>query len=211
MASATNSTGPVEVFCSYAHNDHNFYSKLTKHLSLLKRQGLIDTWYDHMIEPGSEWRIELKSRLDNAGLVLLLISADFIASDYCYGIEMTCAVERHNAGNAKVIPILIKPADWKSAPFGKLQVLPKNGKAVSIWKSRDAAYAEIAQAIRHLVERHGGSFQTRSSITTNGEYFVTIAAIAHEIDDPRREVLDAGLASLLRTLICELYESRPAV
>ena len=196
MASETHSTGPVKVFCSYADSDHNFYSKLTKHLSLLKRQGLIDTWYDHMIEPGSEWRIELISRLDNAGLVLLLISADFIASDYCYSIEMTRAIERHNAGSAKVIPILIKPVDWKSAPFGKLQALPKNGKAVSTWKFRDAAYEEIARAIRHLVERHEGSFQTRLSITTDGEYSAKTVGILHEYDDPRREMLTRLLREL---------------
>ena len=99
MASPTHSTGPVDVFCSYAHKDQKLFKELEDHLSLLKRQGLIETWYDHMIAPGSEWRGELESRLDNAGLVLLLISANFLASDYCYGIQMTRAIERHKTGS----------------------------------------------------------------------------------------------------------------
>ena len=76
----------------------------------------------------------IDEHLEAADVVLLLISADFLASDYCYDTEMKRALEKHKAGKARVIPIIIRPVDWKGAPFGELQALPKNAKAVTSWQ-----------------------------------------------------------------------------
>src|SRR5437660_9443715 len=116
---------PLNVFYSYAHKDEKLRDELGKHLYPLKRQGLIVDWYDRDISAGKEWEQEIDTHLTTSHIILLLISPDFVASDYCYGIEMKCALERHEARNARVIPILLKSVDWQGTPFRKLQVLPK--------------------------------------------------------------------------------------
>ena len=106
----------LEVFLSYAHQDQQFRNELDKHLSNLRRQGIISSWSDGDIAPGTEWRRQVMNHLDTARIILLLISADFMASDFCYSIEMTRALERHQAKEARVLPIILRPTDWKEAP-----------------------------------------------------------------------------------------------
>lgn len=106
---------PVEIFCSYAHEDEAWLRKLEKHLSLLKRQGLISLWHDRLISPGIDWATTIDTHLETASVILLFVSADFFASDYCYGIEMQRALERQKAREAQVIPVLVRPVD-KSGP-----------------------------------------------------------------------------------------------
>lgn len=142
----------IEVFFSYAHKDEKWRKELEKHLSLLKRQGLISGWNDREIGAGKEWKQEIDRHLKNAHIILLLISPDFMTSDFCYGIEMKRAMKRHNAGEACVIPIILHEVDWKKAPFGKLQALPTDGKAVTSWSNRNQALVNIAIGIRKVVE-----------------------------------------------------------
>lgn len=119
------SAAAVEVFCSYAHTDEGWMFKLKQHLSLLERQGLLFVWHDRQIGAGREWAREIDTHLERAGLILLLISPAFIASDYCYGHEMKRALERHAANQARTVPILVRPvADWQTAEFAHLQPLP---------------------------------------------------------------------------------------
>ncbi len=143
---------PVSVFYSYAHKDERYRQHMETCLSTLKRQGLIVTWHDRNISAGTEWTHEIDSHLNTADLILLLISPDFIASEYCYSIEMTRAMERHTVGEARVIPIILRPTDWKGAPFSKLQVLPKDGQSVTEWPNRDKAFLDIANGIRKAIE-----------------------------------------------------------
>lgn len=143
---------PVEVFCCYSRADKKWLQKLEIHLSLLKRQGLISFWYDQLIIPGTNWAQAIDQHLETASVILLLVSADFLASDYCYGIEMKRALEREAAGKARVIPILIRPADWEIAPFAYLQVLPTDAKPITTWPKQDAAFANIATGIRRALE-----------------------------------------------------------
>lgn len=142
----------VEVFCSYSHKDKIWLSKLEAHLSLLQRQGLISLWHDRLISPGTDWAKALDTHLEKASVILLLVSADFIASDYCYGIEMKRALERQEAGEARVIPILVRPADWKSAPFASLQVLPGDAKPIATRRNKDTALASVAAGLRRVIE-----------------------------------------------------------
>jgi hypothetical protein len=146
------SSTPVEVFYSYAHKDETFRNKLETHLSLLQRQGLITAWHDRHIIPGTDWAQAIDEHLERASVILLLISADFLASDYCYGIELRRALERHQANEARVIPILLRPVDWKDASFAHLQALPTDAKPISTWRNRDAAYTDVAAGIRRVIE-----------------------------------------------------------
>ena len=142
----------IEVFYSYADSDESLYIELNNHLSQLQRESLITTFHKHQIMAGEDWMRVVDQHLNTASVILLLVSPDFLASDYCYGIEMQRAMERHRTGEARVIPILLRPADWQSAPFGELQALPGNGTPVTSWENRDEAFADVAQGIRRAIE-----------------------------------------------------------
>ena len=125
---------------------------LEPHLTLLKRQGFIASWHDRRIIAGQEWKGQIDSHLNEADIILLLVSADFLASDYCYAVEMQRALERHQSGQACVIPIIIRSVDWSGAPFAKLQALPKDATAVASWKNTDEAWTDVAEGIRQAAE-----------------------------------------------------------
>jgi internalin A len=140
------------LFFSYSHKDEVLRDELETHLKLLQRQRVISTWHDRKILPGNEWEGEIDNRLERAAIILLLISADFIASEYCWDKEVKRALERHAAKQATVIPVLLRSCDWKGAPFGKLQGLPTGMKAVTAWPDRDAAWTDVARGIRAIAE-----------------------------------------------------------
>jgi internalin A len=141
------------LFFSYSQKDEGLRDELETHLKLLQRQLVISTWYDRKILPGNEWDREIDNRLERADIILLLISADFIASDYCWNSEVKRAMERHLANEAIVIPVLLRTCDWNSAPFGKLQGLPSDVRAVTSWPDRDAAWTDVSTGLRAMVER----------------------------------------------------------
>ena len=116
---------PLKLFYCYAHEDKELRDTLDRHLSILKHQNLLDIWYDGKISIGTEWEKEIDTHLRDADIVLLLVSADFLASKYCYGKEMERALQRHEEGTARVIPIILRPVYWKNAPFSKLQSVPR--------------------------------------------------------------------------------------
>ncbi len=145
-------TSAIEVFYSYSHKDEIYREKLETHLALLRRQGVIRDRHDRRIAPGEEWAGVIDDRLRSAQIILLLISADFIASDYCYDVEMKLAMERDTTGEARVIPIIVRKVDWQTAPFSKLQALPRNGKPIKSWNDEDEAFADIARGIRRAAE-----------------------------------------------------------
>lgn len=148
----TRPTIPIELFCSYSHADEKLRKTLEKHLRPLMREGKISVWHDRKIMPGNEWMGEIDEHLNSAQIILLLISPDFIDSDYCYDIEVKRALERHEAGEACVIPIILRKVDWHSSPMGKLQALPTDGKPVASWSSRDAAFYDVVQGIRKAID-----------------------------------------------------------
>src|SRR5262249_2461442 len=132
----------VEIFLSYSHEDEEILNKLIKHLSPLRRNGRVKLWYDRDIDPGAEWASSINHHLLTADIILLLISPSFLASDYCYTIEMEEAMKRHARNEACVIPVIVRSSDWHDAPFGRLQALPTNGKPVRNWNSQDEALLE---------------------------------------------------------------------
>lgn len=143
-------TRPLELFISYAHQDDVLRTQLEAHLALLKRQGVFDVWHDRRISAGAEWAGEIDRALESADVVLLLVSADFLNSDYCYDKEMARALIRHEEGATRVVPVILRSCDWQSSPFGKLEALPVDGKPVMNYPSVDAAFTEIAGGLRAL-------------------------------------------------------------
>ena len=141
----------IKIFYCYAHEDKALRNELEKHLEPLKRSKQITTWHDRDIQPGTEWKQELASHLDSADIVLLLVSPNFMRSNYCYGVGMQRALERHEAGEARVIPVILRPVDWQQTPLSKLQVLPTDGKPISTWRNRDEAFRDVAKGIRVVV------------------------------------------------------------
>jgi hypothetical protein len=142
----------VEIFFSYAHEDEALRDKLAKHLKLLEREGVIKAWHDRDITAGEEWKNAIDSHLESANIILLMISADFLASDYCYDIEMKRSLERHDSNEARVIPVILRSVDWHGSPFGKLNALPKDGKAVTSWENEDEALTDVVKGLRRVID-----------------------------------------------------------
>jgi hypothetical protein len=144
----------LSIFYCYAHEDKALRNQLEKHLSPLLRSDQITDWYDGKITPGTVWEDEITAHLNAADIILLLISPDFVASDYCMSHEMTRAIERHHAGEAFVVPIILRHVTWDGLPFADLQVLPSEGKPVcsSDWTTKDEAFYDVVQGIRLVVE-----------------------------------------------------------
>jgi internalin A len=143
----------LHVFISYAHKDETLRSELDTHLKLLQRQGVITVWHDRQIDAGDEWKREIDENLERADIILLLVSADFIASDYCYITEGKRALERHESKEARVIPIIIRNVDWGDTPFAKLQALPAEGRAVRLWPDSDSAWRSVAEGIKKVAKQ----------------------------------------------------------
>jgi hypothetical protein len=144
---------PIEVFFSYSEQNRELRDKLERHLAILKRKGVIRGWHDGEIGAGEERDRALAEHLETAKVVLLLISADFLASDFCYDVEMQQAIMRHERGEARVIPVILDACDWEGAPFGKLASLPRGGRPVTSWKNESEAFTDIAKGIRKHVEQ----------------------------------------------------------
>src|SRR5437868_5155515 len=117
---AGKATKAIGVFYSYSHKDEALRNKLETQLQLLERQGYIASWHDYKIVPGQEWANEIDAHLNTADIILLLVSPDYIASDYCYSVEMMQALKRHDAEEARVIPIILRPVDLSETPFSRL-------------------------------------------------------------------------------------------
>lgn len=138
----------LRLFWSYAHEDRVLLEEIKKHFSVLERSGLIAGWDDRMITAGSEWEGRILDALERADVILLLISADFLASDYCWDVEMRRALIRHSAEEALVVPIILRPCDWAEAPFSRLQCLPSDGKPIVSWSPQDSGYLDVTEGLR---------------------------------------------------------------
>jgi hypothetical protein len=142
---------PIEIFFSYAHEDEALMDDARRQLVLFDRENIIRKWHDRRIPPGTEWKGQIDSRLRHSDMILLFISPHFFESDYCYDVEMTEAMRRHDKGDVRVIPIILRPCRWHTAPFGRLQALPKDGKAITTWANRDEACLNVADGVMQVV------------------------------------------------------------
>jgi hypothetical protein len=180
----------ISLFYSYSHKDEALRKKLETHLSLLQDQGIISGWHDRRIAAGTEWDGAISQNLEEAGVILLLVSADFLASRYCRDVEIKRAMERHEAGTARVIPVILRSVDWHTAPFGQLQALPTDGKPVTSWKNRDEAFTDVARGLREAVK----------SLTSGARHPPAPAPPAPVVTPPVASPRAVDRAALVRTV-----------
>ncbi|NHK29671.1 toll/interleukin-1 receptor domain-containing protein [Parvularcula flava] len=145
----------ARVFISYSHKDEALRDELEVHLAMLKRQGLIDVWHDRRLTPGDHLDDSVSRELDDADIVLLLLSPDFLASDYCYKIEKAHALERHREGTARVISVVLRPCDWTHTDLGRYVLTPKDAQPITRWPDKDEAFLDVTQSIRRAIEEIG--------------------------------------------------------
>jgi CheY-like chemotaxis protein len=142
----------IELFYSYSHKDERLREKLENHLGVLEKVGVITNWHFRKITAGKDWEGEIDSHLNSADIILLLISPNYLASKYCSDIEMRRAIERHELGEARVVPIILSDVkSWESTPFAKFQALPEHAKPILKWRNRDDAFKNIAEGIAQVV------------------------------------------------------------
>jgi hypothetical protein len=141
------------LFYSYSSDDERHVVRLEEHLALLKRQSSISTWYSRKIMPGDDWDESIARQIDLAKIFLLLVSPAFMASEYIWLKELRPALVKFERNEARIVPVIVRPVDWHSAPFGKFQALPTAGRPVTSWGNRDEAWADVARGIRLLVNR----------------------------------------------------------
>jgi formylglycine-generating enzyme required for sulfatase activity len=151
MAGAGDQAKPISLFYSYSHRDEELRDRLEEHLGVLRRRGLIEGWHDRRISAGTEWKDAIDEHLATADIILLLISSGFINSDYCWDKEMTKALERHAKGEARVIPVVLKPCYWQESLFAKLQMVPRDAKPITSWADPDEAFVQVVEAIHRAV------------------------------------------------------------
>lgn len=194
---------PVSLFYSYSHADESTRDQLEKHLATVQRLGLLETWHDRRIGPGDEWAASIDEHLESADLILLLISPDFVASNYCYDVEARRALERHKRDEATVIPVMLRPTDFKGLPFADLQMLPRNATPVLLSRmwTEDEALKQVAEGVRSaaekVIDRRLRSFNPASKPSSLNEARTLEAALAHEISvgEFREVVVRLRLAS----------------
>lgn len=164
----------IKLFYCYAHEDKALRDELEKHLSWLKRRYQLQNWHDREIVPGQDWEQAIDAHLNSAQIVLLLISPDFMASDYCFGREMQRALERHQEGTCRVIPILLRPTYWEEAPFSHLQLLPGEARCITTWPNRDEAFREVVIGISRTIKDLLASLKTREAWLAEAETYYNL-------------------------------------
>ncbi len=143
---------PLKIFISYSHHDEEMCERFLVHLSQLKREGLIAPWSDRQITAGADWAGAIDENLNSAHIIVLLVSPDFVASDYCNDVEMDRAMERDRKKEARVVPLILKPSDWKTSRFARLQAIPKDGKPVVDWPSQDHGFEDAVARLRRMIQ-----------------------------------------------------------
>ncbi len=144
-------TPSARIYISYSHQDLPFVNELFKHLTSLTRQGVIELLNAGPIPAGANWESAINPNMQEADIILLLVSSDYLASDYSYDVEMKLALDLHSKGKASVIPIILRPTNWADSPLANLQVLPPNGVSIITWKNQDEAWLEVIKGIRTAI------------------------------------------------------------
>jgi hypothetical protein len=145
-------TKMATVFFSYSHANETQRNKLELHFAMLKREGLVETWHDRRLNAGDEFDRGILKQLEEADIILFLVSPEFLASRYCFEVELKRALERHESREARVIPVILEPCDWHASPLSKLLAVPRDGKPVSKYTNANEAYLEVVQAIRAALQ-----------------------------------------------------------
>lgn len=178
----------INIFCSYAHKDQRYFHRLKTHLASLERHYPLTVWSFLDISPGRRWDQEIQDHLGSAQIVLLLISPDFLASDYCYSEEMKHAIELHERGEARVIPIILRPVSWQGTPFGNLQALPPGAEPVTRWRKQEDAFFAITTALKKVIEELSPKRITRPLDKPTAKPSIDLTLFETGISDPSRKL-----------------------
>ncbi len=173
---------------------------LKKHLRPLERKELIALWDYGNISPGTEWEKELKKHLDEAQIILLLISPSFLDSDYCYNVQMQQAIQRHERKEARVIPVILRPVIWDIPPIDKLRALPDDDKPISIWRNRDEGFKNVSDGIKKVIEQ----LKTRSLSDPTVERKAMIANLDRLVETVKSQMQPPGRATATAGTLQEL-------
>ena len=152
-----------KIFISYAHKDELYKEELIEHMSGLRRAGIINEWDDRKIVAGQNWEEEISSSLTSSNIILFLISASFMNSDYCMGVEVKTALEMHERGEAQLIPIVIRAVDWSDSEISKIQGLPKDARPISSWENADEAWLDVISGLKNHIQ----NFEPKTTVVTS--------------------------------------------
>ncbi|MBF0155231.1 MAG: toll/interleukin-1 receptor domain-containing protein, partial [Magnetococcales bacterium] len=178
---------PVKIFISYAHEDEAYKDALLKFLKVLTRQKKIQPWMDRQIRIGEEWRPQIEQALRECRLGILLISADFLASDFIQDEEVPQLLEQHRTGRTRLVPIIIRHCPWTKDQIARYQALPKDGKPVKSYADSDQAWTEVTLNIAEILAELPSVPATPASVTCH-----------HNL--PSRNLLFTGREEVLRQL-----------
>lgn len=142
---------PVEVSILFSEADKKLLRRLENGLTVLVRQRIINIRHRDAIEPGLDAAREVSRQTNTADIILLLVSASFLASDHCYSADLARALERHASGEARLIPVILRPCDWTAAEFGGVPCLPGNARPITTWSNQDEALSSIVKSLRSLI------------------------------------------------------------
>jgi hypothetical protein len=197
----------MKAFISYSHKDSKFLDDFREHLSALKRQNLLEEWTDHEIHPGEIIDECVHEQMESAELFLLLVSSSFLASEYCYNREFQRALERQEAGLARIVPIIIRECDWRIPQLQKFKALPKDGKAVASphWSSIDAGFANVVESLRRLLK--GGITPTSNVKPVRKSKSKFLADETHVTEEQRGALKEVAEEVVKRLTIKEVAES----
>jgi|GEM_PF-2841123 len=186
----------VAIFCSYSHKDEAYRKTFETILDNLKHTNLIDVWHDRMIPAGSDWAGQIDDNLNRSDIVVLFVSADFLASNYCYDKEMGRALEREALGETIIMPMIVRSCDWEDAPFKRFQMIPKGAKPIAKWKYRDDAWTDVSIALKATIR----------SVLAKKLSKLQAAAIHYQIarDAPAQQAERARIMAELTTRIFDI-------
>lgn len=200
---------PLEVFISYSHKDEDLKEELEVHLATLKRQGKINPWQDRALEAGTEWDPQIKAALETAHIILLLITPRFMASNYINDVELARSLERHQAGTARVIPIILKPVDLTGTPIAQLQALPKDAKPVTRWEDQDEAFLNVVMGIRRVVDSLNACSSAATPTTASHPRAATAPPSVNPTPSAATEVSSPQTETQKRLALFQLLSSLP--
>jgi TIR domain len=192
----------VNVVCCYAHEDEKLLNQLKTHLMPLVRQDLIAVWHDRNISAGAEWEAVIHERLEDAQIILLLISSDFMASDYCYRVEMSHALALHQQRKARVIPIILRPVHWQESPIGVLQALPIDGRPVTDgrWGNQDLAFLSVVRGVREVIRQFTDRGESHHSSELETYKVSDIRSRTHSLIQRLMKILEDMDATMLSSV-----------
>ncbi len=205
----------AKLFVSYSHKDEELKKALLAHLAPLEHEGLIEAWHDRELEAGDDFNAEIGDALERAEIILFLVSSDFLTSGYVNKVEIKKSLDRRNAGQARVIPIILRACDWRREPFGPFLAAPTDGKPITLWPDRDVAYLDVVTKIRTAL-----TFADLKSLgpaldATAGSMNEALAVVRSEQSDADNRVasardalkdIDANLSQLVSTNQATLVE-----